>query len=71
VKGRPQDQRAQRLASPTPLDNRISFGCINVPIDFFDRTVLPAFKGTKGIVYVLPEIKPTRDFFPNYRDVDG
>jgi len=33
--------------------------------------VLPAFKGTKGIVYVLPEIKPTRDFFPNYRDVDG
>jgi len=70
VKGRPQDQRAQRLASPTPLDNRISFGCINVPIDFFDRTVLPTFKGTKGIVYVLPEIKAMRDFFSKYSDVN-
>jgi hypothetical protein len=70
VKGRPQDQRAQRLASPTPLDNRISFGCINVPIDFFDRTVLPTFKGTKGIVYVLPEIKPMRDFFSKYSDLN-
>jgi hypothetical protein len=69
VKGRPQDQRAQRLASPSPLDNRISFGCINVPVDFFDRSVLPTFKSTKGIVYVLPEIKATRDFFSNYHDV--
>ena len=70
VKGRPQDRRAQRLASPSPLDNRISFGCINVPIGFFDQTVLPTFKGTKGIVYVLPEVKATRDFFSSYYDVD-
>lgn len=70
VKGRPQDQRAQRLASPTPDDNRISFGCINVPADFFDRTVNPTFKGTKGIVYVLPEVKAMRDFFSGYHDVD-
>jgi hypothetical protein len=70
VRGRPKDQRFQRLASPTPLDNRISFGCINVPIDFFDRTVLPAFKGTKGIVYILPEVRATRDVFPKYRDVE-
>jgi len=71
VKGRPQDQRAQRLASPTPSDNRISFGCINVPVDFFEQTVLPTFKGTKGIVYVLPEVRAMRDFFPKYHDVDG
>ena len=70
VKGRPQDQRAQRLASPSPLDNCISFGCINVPIGFFDQSVLPTFKGTKGIVYVLPEVKATRDFFSSYYDVD-
>ena len=69
ITGRPQDHRLQRLATPTPLDNRISFGCINVPIDFFDRTVLPAFKSANGIVYILPEIKPTRDFFSNYYDV--
>jgi hypothetical protein len=69
IHGRPQDHRLQRLATPTPLDNRITFGCINVPVDFFEGTVLPAFKGTKGIVYILPEIKATRDVFPNYRDV--
>jgi hypothetical protein len=71
VTGKPKDQRLQRLATPTPLDNRISFGCINVPVDFFERTVLPAFKGTKGIVYVLPEVKATRTFFVQYYDVDN
>jgi hypothetical protein len=69
ITGRPKDHRLQRLATPTPLDNRITFGCINVPVDFFERTVLPAFKSTMGIVYVLPEIKATRDVFPNYYDV--
>ena len=69
VTGRPQDHRFQRLATPTPLDNRITFGCINVPIDFFERTVLPAFTGTEGIVYILPEIKATREVFSNYYDV--
>jgi len=69
ITSRPQDHRLQRLATPTPLDNHISFGCINVPVAFFDRTVLPAFKRTQGIVYILPEIKPMRDVFPNYYDV--
>lgn len=69
ITGRPQDHRFHRLATPTPLDNRISFGCINVPVDFFERTVLPAFKSTQGIVYVLPEVRPMRDFFANYYDV--
>jgi hypothetical protein len=66
----PKDHRAERLASPTPLDNRITFGCINVPVDFFEQTVLPAFKGAKGVVYILPEVRATRDVFPNYHDVD-
>jgi len=70
ITGRPQDHRRERLATPTPLDNRITFGCINVPVDFFDQTVLPAFKSTKGIVYILPETRATRDYFPNYHDVD-
>src|SRR5215469_241945 len=69
ITGRPQDHRLQRLATPTPLDNRITFGCINVPVDFFERTVLPAFESTEGIVYVMPEIKQTRDVFSNYYDV--
>ena len=69
ITGRPREHRLQRLATPTPRDNRISFGCINVPVAFFEQIVLPAFNGTQGIVYILPEVKPMRDFFSNYYDV--
>ena len=71
VRGRPGDHRLQRLATPGPRDKRITFGCINVPAEFFDQTVLPTFRSTTGIVYILPEVRATRDFFPDYYDVDG
>ena len=52
----PLEQRAQRLATPTVDDNRISFGCINVPEDFYNRQVQAVFATTRtAIVYVLPE----------------
>ena len=66
---KPEERRAQRLASPTPLDNRISYGCINVPAKFYENVVHRAFAGTNGIVYVLPETKSARDVFAYY-DVD-
>jgi hypothetical protein len=59
-----KEHRAQRLATPTPLDNRISYGCINVPADFFKSVVKPAFTHSNGIVYILPETRPLRDVFP-------
>lgn len=52
---KPEERRPQRLATPTPLDNRISYGCINVPAEFFKNVVHKTFTGTTGIVYVLPE----------------
>ena len=55
IKGTPLERRAQRLASPTPLDNRISYGCINVPVPFFQEVIQSNFSGNGGIVYVLPE----------------
>ena len=64
-----EEQRAQRLATPTPDDNRISYGCINVPPEFFKKVVGPAFKRTNGIVYVLPEIRTLQQVFAFY-DVD-
>lgn len=63
IVGTRADHRAARLASPTPLDNRISFGCINVPAAFYDGVVAPAFKGTVGVVYILPETKPISAVF--------
>jgi hypothetical protein len=62
----PKERRLQRLASPTPLDNRISYGCINIPVKFYEQVVRPAFTGTSGIVYVLPETKSPRTFFATY-----
>jgi hypothetical protein len=58
-----KEQRAKRLATPSPLDNRISFGCINLPVKFYEQVLQPAFTGTKGIVYVLPETRDARGFF--------
>ncbi|MBS1196800.1 MAG: hypothetical protein H6R18_585 [Proteobacteria bacterium] len=59
VTSNPKEQRAQRLATATPLDNRISYGCINVPAPFFKNVVSKTFKTTNGIVYILPETRST------------
>ena len=69
VTAKPAERRLQRLASATPLDNRISYGCINVPARFYENVVRPAFSGSDGIVYVLPETRPARVVFGSY-DVD-
>ena len=54
----PKDHRFARLASASLPDKRISYGCINVPVKFYDQVVAPAFTGTSGIVYILPDTKP-------------
>lgn len=64
--GNPRERRAERLASPSARDNRISFGCINVPGDFFRNVVSAAFQGTNGIVYVLPETRSPQQVFASY-----
>lgn len=60
----PKERRLERLATPTPADNRISWGCINVPVAFFDETVWPALGQARAVVYVLPERSPLAAFFP-------
>ena len=66
VTTQPKERRLERLATPTPRDNRISYGCINVPARFYENVVSPAFTGTDGIVYVLPETRPAREVFGSY-----
>ncbi|MBK1711349.1 L,D-transpeptidase [Rubrivivax gelatinosus] len=58
------ERRLQRLASATPADNRISFGCINVPASFYDQVVWPTFSRRPGVVYVLPEWRKPAQVFP-------
>jgi hypothetical protein len=49
------ERRLERLASPSAADNRISYGCINVPMAFYDAYVKPTLGSGIGVVYVLPE----------------
>lgn len=59
----PKERRLERLASDTADDNRISYGCINVPADFFDAYVAPTFSTQQAMVYVLPEHKSLQTTF--------
>lgn len=59
----PLERRLERLASASLQDKRISYGCINVPTQFWRGVVLPAFQNTQGIVYVLPDSRPLDSVF--------
>jgi hypothetical protein len=63
ITGGATDQRLDRLATPTADDNRISYGCINVPVAFYELIVRPLFTATAGIVYILPETRSIEDVF--------
>ena len=66
VKGKADESRADRLLSATAMDNRISYGCINVPVSFFDKVVSPVFSRSSGIVYILPEAGLASELFGSY-----
>lgn len=62
----PREHRLERLQSPTVDDNRISYGCINLPADFYENIVRPSFTGTRGVVYILPETRTLAEVFPGF-----
>ncbi|WP_324471068.1 L,D-transpeptidase [Ottowia sp.] len=64
VRNVPGEGRARRLQTPSVADNRISFGCVNIPAGFYDRYIDPLFSRTSGVVYVLPETRPLASVFP-------
>ena len=59
----PAEQRLQRLASETASDNRISYGCVNVPVAFYESTIKPIFAEYRALVYILPEQRSIQDVF--------
>lgn len=59
------ERRPQRLASPSPDDNRITHGCINVSPAFYAQVIAPTFeKG--GVFYILPEKQSLAETFPDF-----
>lgn len=66
VTTKPRERRLERLASPGAADNRISYGCINVPVAFFTDTVETLFSARGGVVYVIPEVVPLNQVFAGF-----
>lgn len=64
----PKERRLERLASSTTADNRISFGCINMPPAFYENVLSPEFKARYGVVYVLPDVKRIGEVFADAYD---
>jgi hypothetical protein len=64
----PKERRLERLASPNPADRRISYGCINVPVAFFESVVWPLLGSSRAVVYVLPETRSVTEVFAGAYD---
>lgn len=58
-----KERRMERLESPSAQDNRISYGCINIPKAFYEAVVAPTFAQHRAVVYILPEVKTLSQVF--------
>lgn len=61
------ERRPERLASASIDDKRISFGCIVVPVAFYESVVSPMLGRLPGVVYVLPEAAAVSEMFGDLR----
>jgi hypothetical protein len=57
------ERRLERLASNSVDDKRISYGCINLPVAFYETHIRPTFASQSALVYVLPEVKTVQQVF--------
>lgn len=67
ITNNPAERRLQRLSSPDPGEHRISFGCINLPVSFYEKVLAPTVNDGATIIYVLPETQPPGEVF-GFRD---
>jgi len=63
--GVPAERRAERLASPSPDDNRVTHGCINVSPGFYEAVIRSTFE-RGGVFYVLPDNASIAETFPEF-----
>lgn len=61
--GRAYQARLSRLASASAGDNRVSLGCVVVPVSFYEEVVRPVLGRSHSIVYVLPETRSFEGLF--------
>lgn len=61
--GKASEKRRERILSKTSDDNRVTFGCVNVPKVAYAK-IRQQFGKKGGYVYVLPDTKAIEDVFP-------
>jgi hypothetical protein len=61
--GRSMKDRERRLASAKPADHRASYGCVVVPVRFYEDVVQRWLGDKRAVVYVMPENGEARDLF--------
>jgi hypothetical protein len=54
--------RAGRLASAQPQGKRVSWGCVVVPVAFYQQVVQRVLGSSPSVVYVMPETRPVPGF---------
>ncbi|WP_244880163.1 hypothetical protein [Stenotrophomonas rhizophila] len=65
--GTPAEKRAERLASASPDDNRVTHGCINVSTPFYEQVVRTTFE-RGGVFYILPDKASIAETFPAFAE---
>jgi hypothetical protein len=65
-----RERRLERLATLTTDDNRISFGCINLPVSFYEDVAKPTVDKYGAVIYVVPEVKTVQQVFGAYDVTD-
>lgn len=64
----PKQNRLGRLASKTAADNRVSLGCINIPIETYNKYLSSGFKGK---LYIIPDQKELGSVFKGIDEIQA
>lgn len=52
------DARLTRFANTSATAKRVSWGCVVVPVAFYEKVVQPVLGRSRSVVYVMPETMP-------------
>jgi hypothetical protein len=55
--------RSTRLATDQPMGKRVSWGCVVVPVQFYEQVVQSVLGRSRSVVYVMPEAGPLSAVF--------
>jgi hypothetical protein len=67
--GLAQASRLKRLADGVASAQRVSMGCVVLPVAFYDSVIRPLLGQQRGVVYVLPEHSPLQAWLARWGGV--